>query len=359
MAVLPQNRKGTLAVAAFVAVGFGVYFLRNFFTVIAFAAITAYLLNPLYSWLSRKLKRKSSAASLTLLACVAIIIIPLVLVGFLTFFQVQNIVHSVQNGTLDITTVGKFGQKLLDDTNRLLAHFPGDHHITQAMITSHAESAVGTIAQKVLSFLSGSAGNVASLFVTVILYIYLFMNMLIFQGTLLGALRRLNPLGIKASNEYLTKMGKMTTAMVRGQFIVAIVQGLVGAIILAFVGFQYLFFFMFMLLSLLSIIPLGGGIVAIPIGVVLLLTGHIWQGLLVLLGHFLIVTNIDNLIRPRLVPRSAHLNSALTLLSVFAGVGMFGFLGIVVGPVLMILIVSTIQMYLAAQEEKQPLAKEG
>ena len=59
------------------------------------------------------------------------------------------------------------------------------------------------------------------------------------------------------------------------------------------------------------------------------------------------VTNIDNFLRPILVPREARLDSALMLLSVFAGIGMFGAFGIVIGPVLMIVIVTTISVYLA------------
>jgi hypothetical protein len=52
-------------------------------------------------------------------------------------------------------------------------------------------------------------------------------------------------------------------------------------------------------------------------------------------------------LRPILVPRQARLDSALMLLAVFAGITMFGFLGIVIGPVLMIVIVTTISVYLA------------
>ena len=59
------------------------------------------------------------------------------------------------------------------------------------------------------------------------------------------------------------------------------------------------------------------------------------------------MSNIDNVLRPILVPREARLNSALMLLAVFSGIRMFGFWGIVIGPVLMIVIVTTISVYLA------------
>jgi predicted PurR-regulated permease PerM len=51
-------------------------------------------------------------------------------------------------------------------------------------------------------------------------------------------------------------------------------------------------------------------------------------------------------LRPRLVPKEARLDSALLLLSVFAGIGFFGFMGIVLGPVVMIIITTTIKVFL-------------
>jgi predicted PurR-regulated permease PerM len=91
---------------------------------------------------------------------------------------------------------------------------------------------------------------------------------------------------------------------------------------------------------------MGAGIVTIPIGVFMILTGNVWQGILVIANHLLIVTNIDNVMRPRLVPPEAKLDPALTILSVFAAVYYFGFLGIVIGPVLMIVIVTTLRVFL-------------
>jgi predicted PurR-regulated permease PerM len=67
----------------------------------------------------------------------------------------------------------------------------------------------------------------------------------------------------------------------------------------------------------------------------------------VILFHVIVVTNIDNFLRPILVPKQARLDAALMLLAVFAGIAMFGAWGIVIGPVLMIVIVTTISVYLA------------
>jgi predicted PurR-regulated permease PerM len=95
------------------------------------------------------------------------------------------------------------------------------------------------------------------------------------------------------------------------------------------------------------VIPLGGGIVTIPFGIGMILFGNVFGGVFVVVFHLIVVTNIDNFLRPILVPRAARLDSALMLLAVFAGIAMFGAWGIVIGPVLMIVIVTTISVYLA------------
>ena len=74
--------------------------------------------------------------------------------------------------------------------------------------------------------------------------------------------------------------------------------------------------------------------------------GNIIGGAFVALFHVLVVTNIDNVLRPVLVPRAARLDPALMLLAVFSGIALWGFWGIVIGPVLMIIIVTTISVYL-------------
>ncbi len=120
-----------------------------------------------------------------------------------------------------------------------------------------------------------------------------------------------------------------------------------GAISIYIGGFHDGFFIFSILLTALSVIPLGGGIVTIPFGIGMMFFGNIIGGIFVVAFHLLVVTNIDNLLRPWLVPKAARLDPALMLLAVFAGISMFGFFGLVIGPVLMIIIVTTVSVYLA------------
>jgi predicted PurR-regulated permease PerM len=341
------KQKRTLTIALILALAFAAYFLKEFFSLIVFAMIMAYLFNPTYKWFGKRIKSASGAASLTLITALIVLIIPLILLVLVSTLQIKGLLNSFSASNLDI---GKLGQQGIDWANHLLAHVPGSHTVTTDQVRDGASKVVNTVGHWALGVLSSSASGITGFFTSLILFIYIFLNFLTNQDRLIAILKRLNPLGDTTSELYLKRMAGTTSAMVRGQFVIALCQGLSSAIILYIAGLHSIFFFMFMALTFLSVIPLGGGIVVLPIGIAMLLTGHIWQGLVVLLGHFLIVTNIDNVLRPRLVPKNVRLNSALTLLAVFAGVAMFGFLGIIIGPVIMIIITTTLEIYFEATE---------
>ena len=212
-----------------------------------------------------------------------------------------------------------------------------------------------TVAQNVgqwlLGLLQGAAGGVFGGVTAAILFLYVFISLLVNRDSVLTIIRQLNPLGEDVTDLYMAKMGAMVKGTVMGQFVIAVCQGVAGAASIYIAGFHEGFFLFAVLLSALSVIPLGSGIVTIPFGIGMILFGNVFGGVFVILFHLIVVTNIDNFLRPILVPRAARLDSALMLLAVFAGLAMFGAWGIVIGPVLMIVIVTTISVYLAVYKD--------
>jgi len=96
----------------------------------------------------------------------------------------------------------------------------------------------------------------------------------------------------------------------------------------------------------LALLPMIGiSLVAWPVGILLILTGDIWQGIFVIAAFLLVISNIDTILRSRLVPKGAYLNPALVILSVLGGIGLMGLIGVIYGPVIMILLVTSIEVY--------------
>lgn len=340
------NQKRALAIFTLIAVVFGAYFLRNYFVLIVVAAVGAYLFTPLFNWFNKRLSTGLSAAC-TLVSALAMVIVPVGLLVLLAIVQIARMINSVA-GWVRSTGPGSLGEKALQLVNDLLARAPFLHvTVTEEQLRKAMITAAQTVGQWLLHFLQGAVGSVAGAVTSAIIFLYVFVALLVHREKLRTLIAQLNPLGEEVTDLYLQKMGSMVRGTVNGQFVIALCQGVAGAASIYVAGFHHGFFIFAILLTALSIIPLGGGIVTIPFGIGMIFFGNIAGGAFVLLWHFLVVTNIDNFLRPILVPRDARLNSALMLLSVFAGIGMFGPWGIIIGPVLMILIVTTIDVYLA------------
>ena len=340
------NQKRALAVATVVALLFAAYFMRRYLMLVVIAAIVAYLFTPLYNRMRTKLNVGLST-TLTVLAALATVVIPITVLITLASFQVSHMLVGVAEWarTADVSALG---DKAIALVNQLLGKLPFQ---TPTVTVESLRGTLGTVAQNVgewlLRTMSGAVGGVIGLVTATIIFLYVLVSLLTNQKQVLTLVRRLNPLGEEVTDLYLAKMGAMVKGTVKGQFIIALVQGLLGAASIYIAGFHDAFFVLVIFLTALSVIPLGSGIVTIPFGIGMMLFGNVAGGLFVVLFHIIAITNIDNFLRPILVPKAARLDPALMLLSVFSGIAMFGFFGIVLGPVLMILIVTTISVYLA------------
>ncbi len=344
------TQKRALAVLTVIALGFGAYFLRGYILLIAIAAVLAYLFKPLYQRLRQK-TNVGVSATLTLLAAIATVALPLAGVVFLAFLQIAQAVTSIGRW-VEQTDFTALAQQLLDSANQLLARIPFLNITLTPDSVREAATKIGQSAGEIaLGFARDSVGGIATTVTALVIFLYVFLALLTNGDQVVALFRDLNPLGEKVSDIYLAKVGAMVSATVKGQFIIAVCQGVAGAISIYIAGFHDGFFMFLIFLTALSFIPLGSGIVTIPVGILMAVFGNVTGGIFVIVFHVVVVTSIDNVLRPFLVPKSAHLHPALMLLSVFAGLEMFGFWGIVLGPVLMIVIVTTISVYLVVYKD--------
>jgi predicted PurR-regulated permease PerM len=342
-----ETQKRALAVATVIAIVFAAYFLRRYFILVVVAAVAAYLFTPLFDRLRRRFSAGLSA-TLTLLAVVGSVIIPVGLLVLLAVVQISGMVRSVSEW-MGRTDLSALGDKALALVNETLARVPflQNVHLTPNLLRERLSTVAQHVGEYLLGFLQGAAGGVIGGITAAILFLYVFISLLTNRVQVATLVRQLNPLGEEVTDLYLQKMGAMVRGTVRGQFVIALTQGVAGAASIYIAGFHEGFFMFAIVLTALSVIPLGGGIITIPFGIGMILFGNVIGGLFVVVFHLVAVTNIDNFLRPILVPREARLDPALMLLAVFAGIAMFGFWGIVIGPVLMIVIVTTISVYLA------------
>lgn len=338
-------------IAMLTAALIGIYFLRDFVGVIACAALFAYIFNPVYQKCLHYLKRKKGlAATLTTLFAFVVIGIPSAIIIVLTISQAATLINNTQRNIESgaappsVTAVSESLVQRVNKAAEPIIH--RDNLLEAQQVIDYVRSILPDIAETLINLITVTITSIPRFVMYAVTFVFVFVGFLMYQKSITEGIRTISPFNHHINDTYFKKVSAMTNAMVKGQFIIALVQGAISAASLSVVGFRPYFFFFLVLFTFLSFIPLGSGIITIPIGIILLITGSIWQGLFVLGIHFIVVTNIDNFLRVKLVPKDAYLPAALTLLAAFAGVLHFGFLGVVFGPIIMILIVTTIQTYI-------------
>lgn len=336
-------------IALLVALAAALWLIWEYVALVAVCFLAAYVFRPLYRKY-RKLFRghKVGAAVATVISSLVIVLIPIILLGILIALQTADLIATVQR-TFSTTNLDAHSliQQSVDSLNRLLAHFTGN---AQTFSYDQAVEWVSNILVAfgtwLLDLLRQTIQSVPRFITNLFLYTFITGSILAYQEKFVQAVENINPMGSSVSRLYINKMTAMTKAMLMGQFVTAVIQGAESAAVFALLGYENYFFIMLPLFTFMSIIPLGAGIITIPLGLLMIATGQVVPGVIVIANHILVVSTIDNFTRPKFVSRDAYLPTALTLLATFAGLARFGFLGIIYGPIIMILVVTTIQVYL-------------
>ena len=155
----------------------------------------------------------------------------------------------------------------------------------------------------------------------------------------------LSPLKDKYESELADKFSSMVSATLKGTIIVGTVQGVLGGIMFAIAGVQS-FIIWAVVMIILSIIPaIGSGLVWAPVGIVMLLIGKTWQGIFILLFGSIVISFIDNLLRPKLVGNDVEMHPLLVFFATLGGLISFGIIGFVIGPVIMALFLALWEIY--------------
>ena len=171
------TQKRALAVATAIAILFGAYFLRGYFILIVVAAVAAYLFTPLFNRLNKRFGTGLSA-TLTLLAAIAAVVVPLGLFVFLAVVQITNMVERVADwvGRTDLSALGDQALRFVND---VLHRVP---FIDVTVTPDSLRSSMATVAQKVgewlLGLLQGAAGSVFGGVTAAILFLYVFISLL-------------------------------------------------------------------------------------------------------------------------------------------------------------------------------------
>jgi len=316
---------------------------KPYFTLLAISLITVALYYPLYNLILKLTKRKSFATGVSTIAVLLTFIIPLSLVLNLTINQSKKFAKDLQ-AVISGEDVNL--EKEIDKANEIADKIP---YVDIDITEDNVKETLSKYTSPAVNFLVDNSVNVGVVIADSVtkffLYLIIISGLFPIFPKMISFIKKLSPMDNKTDEILLSRVISMSKAMVKGSFVIACTQGIWSALILSFAGMPYTVFWA-ILLTFLSIIPLGAGIIAVPIGIIYILIGQPIWGIIIIINHFLIVTNIDNILRPRLVSKDAELHPILVLISVLGGIKVFGFFGFIFGPVVMIFFVTLLEVYL-------------
>jgi Ca2+-transporting ATPase len=110
--------------------------------------------------------------------------------------------------------------------------------------------------------------------------------------------------------------------------------------------------------ALLALIPMGATLVWLPIGISLILMDQLWPGIGLLLWGFLVVSTVDNVIRPLVISGASQVPFLVVLFGVLGGLSAFGAVGLFLGPVILAVLLSVWRAWLKQQQEEHSSDRE-
>lgn len=315
------------------------FIFRPFLFSLILAVILAVVFQPLYQRILRITRqRQGLAALITTLLVIIFIMTPLTFLGVQILRESQQLyLFLTENSSKDV--VFNIFKDLVD---RAQLMFPGAKDFS---FNFNAEQYLKNGATWLLQNLGAIFSNLAQLLVNSFIFLIAFYYLLKDGQRLRKTIVNLSPLGDTEDETILKKLELAVNSVIRGNLIIAIIQGASTAIGLTIFGVPNPVLWGTMA-AITALIPgVGTSLVIIPSIAFLFLSGKIIPMIGLIIWGIVAVGLIDNFLGPRLVGRGMHLHPLLVILSVLGGVALFGPIGFLLGPLAVSLFFAFLDIY--------------
>ncbi len=329
--------------------GASVFFLwmvREYLFPVFWAIVFALLLHPIFVRLQKKFNKTISAA-LTMLFALLVVVLPVSWLGTQVAQEAFALYRSIAGSTF-LSTLA-----LPEPITNLIGMFGYD--------TANIKTDIATWISSASAWIFSEALSISSATFTVVIKTLFMLYLLFFflrDGEKLGhyAMQHL-PLGDAKEGALFARFASTTRAMMKGTIVVALLQGLIGGILFWVAGVPNPILWG-AVMAFVSVIPaVGPFIVWLPAGLFLLLTGQIVPALIILIGGGVVISSVDNILRPILVGRDTAMPDALIFISILGGLSVFGVTGVIIGPVIAALVLTVWDLF--AEEFRKELRAQG
>ncbi len=340
----PFSRYFFAAFAVFVLAVF-LLLIKPFLTDIFLAFVLFVLFTPVYDFIERRLRGwKMVSSIITCLTISIIIFLPfLIFTGVLAtsaynFYEYIN--ASFKNGQLQQLLNFKDSPLVLKTIKYLPA--VGNYDFNGAEILGKY---LGTVSQFIYTNTMAIVTGVSSIIVGFILIMFITFFLFIDGRAFLDEIKRLSPLDSRYNQEILDELFKTIKLTFKGSLVVAVVQGILGSIgfLLCGIDSWALWGAVMVLASLIPVV--GTALIWAPAALFQAVTGHLFAAGFIVVWGIGVIGLADNLLRPQLLRGDTNIHPLLIFFSVMGGLSCFGFLGIILGPLVLSLLIYILNMY--------------
>lgn len=316
------------------------FVIKPFLVPLLIAAILANLFDFIYKRILSVLGKRGISSFLACFSIALIIVVPLIVVSTLVVNEIQNIISKLVENPESIRNI------ISDFENRLRSiRFLNMVDIGKIINQDSVIAAAKNLSQNALKILQSTYKGLAHfIFVTFIMFFTLFY-LFIDGKKLIKKIMELSPIRDSYENTLIQKFVSISRATIKGTSLISIMQGTLGGILFFLTGVPSPVL-LGILMTISSVIPsIGSGLVWAPVGIIMLIAGNTVQGLVILIIGALVISTVDNIVRPRLVGRDTQLHPLMILFSTLGGIALFGISGFIVGPIIMSLFVALWEIY--------------
>jgi predicted PurR-regulated permease PerM len=315
---------------------------RHFLVAVLLAAVFSALLYPVYTRVLRAFRGHKYAASVFVLI-VAVLVVGLPLLALLGVVAAEALHIS--------RAVHPWIQQQITDNGGPAMHLPDWVPFAQMLEPYKASilAKLGEIAGSTGQFLVRSVSTVTRGTVGFVLNTFIMLYAMFFflvDGP--GMLRRLGayiPLGDSDRETILERGVAITRASLKGIFVIGVLQGVLVGVAFRVTGIDGAAFWGTVVMVLSAIPGLGAPLIWVPAVIYLYVTGEHSAAIGLLVWCALVVSTIDNVVRPSIVGSEARMSDLLVLLSTLGGIALFGAVGILLGPILAGVMLTTMEIY--------------
>jgi len=317
---------------AFIAVLFliALVMLKSIIISIIIGLLLAYLFYPVYQKIYKYTKRENLSAILLIIGIFVVIAVPfwfilpaLIKQTFETFLFFQKI---------------NFAQIL----EKILPSLSAE---TLRVFAINLNNFIAQLFSSLLNQFSQLIVELPSIILQLVIIFFTFYFAVRDADKLKQYALKLSPFSHSTEEKLLNKFRQITDSIIFGQLLIAIIQGIALGIGLFILGVSKVFILMFITIFVSMIPVLGACFVWLPVGIALLLSGSIFQGIILLLYGALIVSNIDNVLRPYFLSRKSELPIVVGIIGIIGGLYTFGIVGLVLGPLILAYLLIVIDFY--------------